>query len=574
MTPPAPAGPAQSAAVRWLIQQVAAAGVSHVVVAPGSRSTPLVQAAAEQPGWQLTAVSDERSAAFVALGLARSGQLPLVITTSGSAVAHVLPACIEAHESSLPLILLTADRPDWLQGVGAPQTIAQRGLLQSHALTLHIEACDPDWMVNFATVSAKMSQAVATMQRQGRPLHLNVGLHTPLALVDADPSALLPQRGSADAAPGQLTPGPLVPPPVAGEKVAVIAGPLLPRDTHPDLRDFMDGRALLLAEWPSQLAGDRDAPDVPLRLFDLWLRDPQWRARCMPARIVRLGEWPASKGLQLLLEDAAARGVPVDAVCPGRRSDPLHSNALETFLSPRDALARWPMAPQADAQVADWISDLRSAEIAVRAALQTVAGPPELLAVRQVARALCPGDQLILGNSMAVRDADGFCLDVPGGVTVHTARGANGIDGTIAASLGIAWGSGRRCLTYLGDGALLHDVGALQLLAQRKVSARLDIVCIDNGGGAIFDFLPARAVVDASVHERFFYAAHGLDLLQIARGFGLDATRLEDATQLGAWLQQPAVGVRVAILAVDRQQSMAARRAWQAAGLASLEVGR
>ncbi|MBI5608547.1 MAG: 2-succinyl-5-enolpyruvyl-6-hydroxy-3-cyclohexene-1-carboxylic-acid synthase [Deltaproteobacteria bacterium] len=546
----------QAQVVRALVHLLANLGVDHVVLSPGSRSTPLAQAVAEREecgDWRITVVLDERSAGFVALGLARAGHRPLLVCTSGSAVANWLPAVVEAGESGLPLLLLSGDRPLRLQGVGAPQTVRQQQLLASYAAVLHLEACAEDATSQFATVATKMRQHVAEMHFAPRPLHLNVGLDLPLALT---PGPLWP-RQAVDLPAAVLPAGPVIAPPEPDERVLVVAGPLTLQD--PQLLQRLAQSALLLAEWPSHLAVGQ------LRWFDLWLRDPEWRRRALPDRLVRLGEWPASKGLQLLLDDAAAAGVPFEVVEPGRTSDPLGCNRLSTPLSPLVALRTW--GQPASGAVEDWRAQFRALDRLVQEHQAPLAGPPERLLVRALTTALAPGDRLVLAKSMAIRDADAFCPCVPAGVTVHVARGANGIDGSLAAALGTAL-AGDRTWLLCGDGAFLHDCGSLQLLAQCRPDLRIAVV--DNGGGTIFDLLPAAQALPAAVHDRLFYAPHGLDLLAITNGFGLTAQRFDEPEAAVAWLAAGASGPRLAVVAVDRASSLAARRATKQQVLAQL----
>ncbi len=548
----------QSQLVRALLRLLANLGVNHVVLSPGSRSTPLAQAVAEREhlgDWPVTVVLDERSAAFVAVGLARAGRLPLVVCTSGSAVANWLPAVVEAGESSLPLIFLSGDRPLQLQNVGAPQTVRQQQFLASYAAVLHLEVCVPEGMGQFATIAAELLQYGAQLRARGLPLHINVGLDLPLAL---QPGPALPRQPVEITAVIALQ-GPPVPPPQPGERVVVIAGPLVPQD--PQLLKRLTNSALLLAEWPSHLA------DGQLRYFDLWLRDPGVRQRTLPDRIVRLGEWPASKGLQLLLDDAAAAQVPIQVIEPGRTSDPLKGNQLSTPLPPLQATAGWVDAPLPVPLVQAWRSAFHKIDQRVATQLALLPGPIERQLLGCLATAVQPGAQLVLANSMAIRDADAFCPQIPKDVHVHVARGANGIDGTLATALGLALARGTTWL-LLGDGAFLHDIGSLQLLTQQRADVRA--IVVDNGGGAIFDLLPAAQVIDPQVHQRLFYAPHGLDLLAIAQGFGLPAQRFGDPAALLAWLAGDNPGPRLGILAVDRDRSLLHRRAMQQQVLASL----
>ncbi len=594
----------QSDAVRWLTRQMLAAGVDWLVVCPGSRSTPLVQAAVEieEAGhWRLEVVLDERQAGFAALGLARAGRRPAVVTTSGSAVAHLLPACVEAGETGTPLLLLTADRPARLRNRGAPQTVRQPALLTSYAQVVDLELSHG----LSETDRAGTLEALARWATGGL-LHLNACVDTPLALQAASESdlgsgsggggsggggsggggagggTLLEAPFAPEQLPASLHDGSVLPPlqdalapPAAGEKVLLIAGSLPVDPALAALVPALCARAVVLAEWTSQLAAAAEEAGAP-RTFDALLREPVLLAQLRPDRIVRLGEWPASKGLQTLLEQADSLGIAVQGVWGPRRSDPLDQVAVASTLPPAVALAAWQRSPEPS--TAAWRSAWQAADTAARgAAAQLPAQGWELAAVAAVNASLTAETLLVVGNSMPVRDMDALNLQPRPCARALCSRGANGIDGTLAMAWGAALGSAAPTRVYLGDSTFLHDVGALQLLARQPTGLDLRVLVIDNDGGAIFDYLPARAAMAQAVHERFFTAPHGLDLVSIARGFGLQAQRVDTQEELlSAWLA-PGGGVRIVVLAADRSRSVQLHRQWQhsqiAAAVAALEQG-
>ena len=288
----------QAVMVRTWFEVLAEAGVRHQFVAPGSRSTPLVQAAHEmaqrKPApWQVWPVLDERAAAFAALGASREGQLAAVICTSGSAVAHLLPATIEAERSGHCIVLLTADRPHGAWQVGAPQAVHQEPILKSHA-NFALVGLQPSFNRR-ANAARALRQAVA----EGRPLHVNFHLDTPLALADATPKpvkGVSPERL-------QVPDEQALPPPKRGERALVVVG-ALSQDPPKLLAHTMAAAGVqwqVLAEACSNLRGFLPAT-APIR-YEAWLRQPAVRAAIRPDRILRFGAWPVSKGLQLLLED-------------------------------------------------------------------------------------------------------------------------------------------------------------------------------------------------------------------------------------------------------------------------------
>ncbi len=554
----------QSTTVRALLATLVAGGLRHLVMSPGSRSTPLVQAATERPELTLHVVLDERTAGFFALGLARATQtLCGTLCTSGSAAAHVLPAAIEATESGDALVAITADRPVSARGWGAPQAILQPGLLAPYAAHFaEIDALDQD----VAEHLVALQHALRRVTSFGGVVHVNVPLALPLALEPGNP-AQLPEPTRV-AVPTGLP----IAPPKPGERLLLVAGPL---PFSADLPTFLRKRlpvhqVVLVAEATSGL---RDAA-AAMRHADAYLRDPDVRAALMPDRIVRLGAWPVSKGMQLLLEDAKRLGIPVDAVQPRRVSDPLRQNRLTLQDEPAIALRDWPIVPDALPNT-PWVAQWRAVDAAIRL---PAPGWHEAADVAALAESLLPRSTLVLGNSMPVRDWDAFAPLVAPGVRVEVSRGAAGIDGTLATAAGIAVGRQEPVTVYLGDCTFLHDVGTLQILAGHQLRhAGLRICVADNNGGAIFDYLPARTAMPERVHEACFAAPHRLDLAAIAAGFGLNTRLCRTIADWREALLQPVAAdqVQVLIAQLDRVTSEAMHRThWrESAALARAALG-
>lgn len=563
----------QDARVRALVGLLRAAGVGPVFVCPGSRSTPLVQALAEAGYVPMHPIWDERSAAFAALGATRSGARPVVVTTSGSAVAHLLPALVEAGECGLGFVALTADRPAAVRGLGAPQTVVQPGLLAPYArtITLPADGGGAAFEQGLQRVRAELAAAWrgAPMPNGGaRALHLNVELDKPLAMAPAAAAATAAGAAAAAAAAaapaaaaaapaaphpphdaGGLHPAVLsaaaIPPPAPGERVAVIAGPSAGGGALASLAERLPLGVLLFAEIGSGV------PLAGLRGYERSLASRAARDGLGLHRIVRCGHWPVCRQLQSLLEEAPALGVVIDVIAPGRPSDPTRSARLHTAAPIADALAGW--KPTSDAGDPAWAASIRrrlTAEFAAPAPAQAaVLGPDAILgalfALSAGTAPSGPRSRLLLGNSMAIRDADRLWPPASPAAfwpEVHVNRGANGIDGTIATAFGLALAAPERPVwVYLGDGTTLHDIGSLQLLAEPDCArAPIRLVVADNGGGAIFDRLPAAQVLPAAVHERFFRVPHGLDVAAIAAGFGVPSRTVTQRDALAgafAWAE-------------------------------------
>ena len=540
----------QSTSVRTLVAQLVAAGLRHVVISPGSRSTPLVQAVAERPELTLHLALDERTAAFLALGLHRgTGAWCATVCTSGSAAAHGLPAAIEAVESGDHLLILTADRPASVRGLGASQAIVQPGLLAPYA-THFVE-----WDAATPHQPTQLAHALGSAARHGGVIHVNVPLSMPLALEPGMLPAATPHPALVVEPPSVQ-----IPPPVAGERTLLLLGPL---PHHATLGAFLaarvdPGQVVVIAEPASRL---RD--QLPGVIHgDTLLRLPEVRAQLLPDRIIRIGAWPVSKGMQLLLDDAARAGVPVDVVHPRRTSDPLRQNRVTSLDDPVDVLRDWPTT--APSRPDPWTQAWHALDAAVAWPAQAW---HEAAIVTALAHHLPREGTLLLGNSMPIRDWHSFAPPISPQVHVEVSRGAAGIDGNLATAIGVAIGRQHAVTAYVGDSTFLHDIGSLQLLtADRLGRASLRLVVVDNRGGAIFDYLPARQAMSDALHERCFTVAHHLDLAAVARGFGLVAHDVADLASLERALATPlgAGSVDVIVARVDRAKGEAMHRAFWA----------
>jgi len=476
-------------------------GLTHAVIAPGSRSTPLAIALAARDELQLRVVLDERSAAFVALGVGMAtGRACLVLTTSGTAAAELLPAAVEAHHARVPLLLVTADRPWEALDVRAPQTIEQTRIFDG----LTRFAASPG-VPELASAKAWRSLAARALLEARHhpsgpgPVHLNLPFREPLLPDRPDaPPAGRPGGGpwhSFDASPQGLAPlG------VAGRRGLVVAGAGAPPPG-----------ALQQLGWPI-LADPRSGARVPHRLTisaaDALLRVPSFAERQKPDVVVHVGESWASRVVNEWLAGSGADHVVVD---PHGAWPDAHRVAT--------TLVRGPVALVAEDKPEDgWVDAWADAEAAAQDAIDlTLALPAHAPSASAVMRGLlasaAENEVMFVASSMPVRDLEWFGAPRHG-VRVLSNRGANGIDGLVSTAAGVAWGVAPRPVTAgLGDLAFLHDVGGLRAAAGTD---NLDYVVIDNDGGAIFDFLPQAAELDADTFRLLFTTPHGLDLDAVA----------------------------------------------------------
>lgn len=581
------AAPSTDAAAA-LLAGLVARGIRHVVVSPGSRSQALALVAAELERAGLVRLHvriDERVAGFTALGIGRETGMPAaLICTSGTAVANLLPAALEAHHAGVPLLLLTADRPPELRGVGANQTTRQPGLFRSATrweadLPVPEDRDDDGTGVQTGEIDAIAASALAASLGEGArpagPVHLNVPLREPLAGeapswmldralrsttvspdspaagvdVDAEASGALYQGGGgvgvADVAPEpdaahvlEIGPRTVV---VAGADAGAPAEELAHRGGFPLVAEIVSG-----ARFGRQIVHG----------YRALLRDPELGGRI--ERVVVFGHPTLSREVALLLgrddvEVIAVRG-------PG---EPVNLNGATLAV---DAVVAAP-GPSDRAWLGDWMRASRASAVdlsppapdvdglasavpherlgALTAEVEVMRAPLDRPAlVDAVWRATWPHDRLVFGSSRLVRVAD----EVLGGkkVAVHANRGLAGIDGTIATATGVALASqddGRPGITrvVLGDLAFLHDLGAL-LLPPGEDEPRLQIVVGNDGGGTIFDGLEVAAVADADAMERVQYTPQQARLEQIALAFGWDYHRVTTRVALDQVLTAPGGG--------------------------------
>ena len=546
------------APVQALVEELARCGVRHAVTSPGSRNAPLALTLAAQEGIEAHSVIDERSAGFVALGIARAtGRAVVVTCTSGSAAANLMPAVVEAWESRVPLIVLTADRPPELRDVGAGQAIDQIKLYGSAA----------KWFVEVGThepsratalhVRGLGCRAVATAEggRPG-PVHLNFPLREPLAPVreELDPSDW---RGRDDGRPWVSVAEPAAaaePPPALVESVraarrgAIVAG---------SIRGEAPIAALELARlagWPvlaDPLSGLRCGPadrGNVVAHYDLLLRAEGFAEAHRPDLVIRVGDTPTSKPLRAWL--AGAEQVVLD---PDRAwHEPTREAGMIVAGGP-ELLP--PLGESVAAAEADWVEGWQRADRAVLPELAQTPFPFEPRVWAAVADAAPADSVLWVASSMPIRDVEAYLPSMAKPLRVLANRGANGIDGMVSSALGAALGSGRPAFLLTGDLALLHDAGGA--MASARLPAELTIVCANNGGGGIFDHLPVAGSADPDAYSEHILTPSGIEISRVADLAGMRYSRAESLDELTA-----AIGAGPGLVEVptDRALNVATHR--------------
>ncbi|MEX8032328.1 2-succinyl-5-enolpyruvyl-6-hydroxy-3-cyclohexene-1-carboxylic-acid synthase [Microbacterium sp. 20-116] len=573
------AAPATDAAAA-LLAGLVSRGVRHLVVSPGSRSQALALVAAELERQGLVHLHvriDERVAGFTALGIGRETGMPaVVVCTSGTAVANLVPAALEAHHAGVPLLLLTADRPPELRGVGANQTTRQPGLFRS-AVRLEADLAVPAVIDGDATseqtaeldavAASALAAALGEGARAAGPVHLNVPFREPLAGAapswlaeraasgahpaedDADGSGALYQGGGgigeADVAPEVEAAYVIEPGPRTVVVAGADAGAAAEQVAH-------DGGFPLIAEIVSGSRFGRQIVHGYRALVD----DPALGGRV--ERVVVFGRPTLSREVTRLLmrgdvEVLAVRG-PGEPVNLNGTTQAVDAVRVGSGENDRAWLGEWmrasrartvdlsPPAPDADG-LASAVPHERLG--AINAEVEVMRAPLDRPAlVDALWRATWPHDRLVFGSSRIVRVAD----EVLGGkkVAVHSNRGLAGIDGTIATATGVALASQveeRPGVTrlLLGDLAFLHDVGAL-MLPPGETEPRLQVVVGNDGGGTIFDGLEVATVAGDDAMARVQYTPHTARLEQLALAFGWEYHRCTTRVALDQVLTAPTGG--------------------------------
>jgi 2-succinyl-5-enolpyruvyl-6-hydroxy-3-cyclohexene-1-carboxylate synthase len=535
-----------------LVDEWLALGVRHAVVAPGSRSTPMALALADRDEMHVHVVHDERSAAFVALGLGLDGVPALLLCTSGTAAANFYPAVVEAGLSEIPMIVLTADRPEELRGVGAPQTIDQIDLYGRHV----VWSRDPGVPVDTERSLWRELAVDAWSHATRGPVQLNLAFREPLLGDAGDPpprSGVEPRPSGPGAASGRRSE---TVPAIESPRGLIVAGG----------RSGVDGDAVsALAErtgWPivaDPLSEMRHLPGA-ISTADAILRSERFAVDHLPDVIVRIGRPAASKVLAQWTARATAAGATLLQVGGPGLIDPDHNVAAIVTID--DLLAA--STSSADG---DWVDAWRSADrIADSVIVDTLSRFDELTepgVARTLADTIDSDVDLVVASSMPVRDLEWF-----GGsrARAYANRGANGIDGVLGTALGRALG-GRTTFVLLGDLAFVHDSNALTMLQARDADLR--IVVVDNDGGGIFSFLPQATVLPEDRFERLFGTPLGVDVVALATSYGLEARTVQAADELVEQLAQP--GPWVCCVPTDRHHNVEVHAALHDAVIAALD---
>ncbi|MDG6447674.1 2-succinyl-5-enolpyruvyl-6-hydroxy-3-cyclohexene-1-carboxylic-acid synthase [Glaesserella parasuis] len=529
-------------------------GVKHICIAPGSRSTPLtLEALYLQKQGQAECHShfDERGLGFFALGLAKATQDPVaIIVTSGTAVANLYPAVIEASITHHKLIVLSADRPLELIGCGANQAIEQQHIF-SHYPIASLNLPKPNSQYSASWLVGRVEQACSKQVQQGGVIHINAPFAEPLYEADEESIGQDPWLHAIQ--------GWLNKPQVKWYDQQATQQDVLMHENWDYWRTkrgvIVVGKLPLeqgmgLKLWAETLgwcliSDVQSGVDASLPYADIWLSNKTVEQRLLQADIViQFGSQIVSKRVNQFL--SAFKG---EFWLVEETTDYLNTYAHQqtrfvakahhfTRVHPPLRQKPWLLEPLALSQFCETFIE------------QQVGGNlNEASLAHHIERVLPANGNLFIGNSLFVRLVDALCK-LPEGYPIYTNRGASGIDGLIATLAGIAKGSGQPTVAVIGDISALHDLNSVSLL--RQISQPTILFVINNNGGAIFDMLP----VDQKAKDKFYRLSHNLEFSQIATMFGLEYLRPYTWADLGTKLKQAYTrrGVTIVEIKVNDQE--------------------
>jgi 2-succinyl-5-enolpyruvyl-6-hydroxy-3-cyclohexene-1-carboxylate synthase len=557
-----------------MVEELARCGVRNAALAPGSRSTPLALALWRHPAIEVAVIVDERSAGFFALGAAQAGGQPTaVLCTSGTAAANLHPAVCEADEAGVPLIVLTADRPPELRGIGAGQTIDQLKLYGS-AVRWFCEVgthdADDAGLLHYRSVACR-AYAAARGDPMPGPVHLNLAWRDPLGPeprpADITATSELALEGRGERPLTAVTAGPRDADDALLDEISdriatsprglIVAG----RQSDPDLAQPVVELAQrsgypILAEPTSQLRlGGHD------RNLVIWTYDAIARSRPAaldPELVVRFGDMPTSKALRAWLASLPdLRQVVIDP--PAGWNEP--SRQAETIVRADARAVAGGLAEQLAGRtgVSDWTDSWTNANARVatviQEALSGVDEPTEPGVHVTLGRLYGDGELVYTASSMPIRDSEAFVAPGSADVRFLCNRGANGIDGLISSGIGAATATGRPTWIVTGDLGLFHDMNGLS--AMREAGSPVRIVVLNNDGGGIFEFLPQADQVERDEFEAILGTPLGLDPATVADLHGLSHVRITDLAELDG---TPQLANAIIEVPVDRRHNVEVHR--------------
>ena len=503
---------------RVIVRQIIEAGITDVVISPGSRNAPLSLAFYEAAQEKLIKVHvriDERTAAFFALGIIKSTGRPVpVVCTSGTAVANYHPAVLEASHTNAPLMVLTADRPAMLRKTGANQTTEQARIF-GKAVRYFADIDGPVYPMELPLDSLRTG-----------PIHLNLQFDEPLLPDDSSDWLsqinVAPKEFIARTKPGTLR--------LVGARGVVVIGHDRGGLTVDEITKFTK-----VLGWPVITEDPLSFPDA-IAHASIFLASQEIRSTLIPQSVLVIGRTTLSRSINAFIKSS-----PITYVVDQR---------LATVDSDRQADRKFTELPELQGVIHsdEWIAKWNKVSERAQKLVGSLVGWNEAVIARTIAATIPHDTALFVSSSRPIRDLEGFAQP-RGGVHTYANRGLAGIDGNISTALGVAYGH-TATIAVLGDLSFLHDLTGL--IHKEAINCRF--IVINNDGGGIFSTLPQRGVTG---FETVFGTPHGLSPAAIAQAMGIDAKQISSIKELEAEIHAPISGISVVVCDVPDRESNA-----------------
>lgn len=507
-----------SSLARVIVRQIIEAGITDVVISPGSRNAPLslaFYAAAQEGLIKIHVRIDERTAAFFALGIIKATGRPVpVVCTSGTAVANYHPALLEAHHTNAPLLLLTADRPAVLRKTGANQTTEQARIF-GKAVRYFADIDGPVFPMDLPLDSLRSG-----------PVHLNLQFDEPLLADDStdwlSEVVVAPRNFVTRRKPGTLR--------LVGARGVVVIGHDRAGLSVDEITKFTK-----VLGWPVVAEDPLSFPDA-MAHASIFLASQEIRSTLIPQSVLVIGRTTLSRSINTFIKSS-----PIHYVVDPR---------METVDTYRQADRKFTELPELQGVIHsdDWLATWRKVSERTSKLISSLSGWNEQNIARTLAAVIPDGAGLFISSSRPIRDIEGFASP-RAGLNVFANRGLAGIDGNISTALGIAYAH-NSTVAVLGDLSFLHDLTGLI----NKESINCRFVVINNDGGGIFSTLSQRGV---DGFESVFGTPHGLNPAAIAKSMGIDAREISSLAELEDVMREPITGISVVVCNVPNRESNA-----------------
>ena len=558
-----------------LVDEFYQLGVRHAVFSPGSRSTTMAMLFKEHEGFETYMNIDERSASFMALGIAKVHKEPtILVCTSGSAVAHYLPAILEAQYSGVPLIVLSADRPHTLLHVGAPQTVDQHKIFGT-AVNYFEELAVPQES-HYYTYPRQVARKayMKAMDTKKGPVHINVPLFEPLvpelsrnhfeagrssfkvvkpnysSVFGCDNRNNLPHINNAtDIAHGNDGTKEINDLLERYERILILAGPQIDIDEAETICSFGEAlQAPILADPLSNVRGCGTSKVVISTYDALLARQSLWY-ELKPDCVIQFGQIVVSKRVQQMVAswdnvEYIEVNATMDSMNPTGKTTMHMQASIDVFTN------LYGVKNDSPAYLGKW----QHLETAGKQKLGTAIEEPSCFegrTIRELQQHISDNAQVLIANSMSIRDFDYFWFSGESKAVLYGNRGVNGIDGTISTALGLA-ANGRPTYLVTGDLSLFHDLNGLAVAKTHNLN--LTIILHNNDGGGIFEYLPQKGTKH---FDYLFSTSQGLDYSGAAKLYGCDYTKISSPDELSSVLANVSqeTGVHIIEIPTNREYS-------------------